>query len=88
LTGSLGAVSPIAIGSIVGANILSAAAFDGASMNPAMSFGPALVTWSWKNQWVYWAGPLAGAAVAALSYELFFRPHVHEQLVADLGVEG
>ncbi|KAF3322172.1 putative aquaporin TIP1-1 [Carex littledalei] len=71
--GSLGTISPIAIGCIVGANILAGAAFDGASMNPAVSFGPALVTWSWENQWVYWAGPLAGAAVAALSYELFFK---------------
>lgn len=73
MTGSLGTISPIAIGCIVGANILAGAAFDGASMNPAVSFGPALVTWSWENQWVYWAGPLAGAAVAALAYELFFK---------------
>jgi aquaporin TIP len=37
--GSLGTIAPIAIGFIVGA-------FDGASMNPAVSFGPALVSWS------------------------------------------
>ncbi|KAJ4747149.1 Aquaporin TIP1-1 [Rhynchospora pubera] len=86
--GSLGTISPLAVGFIVGANILAGAPFDGASMNPAVSFGPALVSWSWENQWVYWAGPLAGAAVAALTYELFFRPLIQVQLVADHGTEG
>ncbi|RWR98147.1 putative aquaporin TIP1-2 [Cinnamomum micranthum f. kanehirae] len=36
--GSLGVIAPIAIGFIVGANILAGGAFDGASMNPAVSF--------------------------------------------------
>jgi aquaporin TIP len=54
--GNLGTIAPIAIGFIVGANILAGGAFDGASMNPAVSFGPAVVSWSWDNHWVYW-GP-------------------------------
>ncbi|KAG2685452.1 hypothetical protein I3843_10G119000 [Carya illinoinensis] len=78
--GSLGIIAPIAIGFIVGANILAGGAFDGASMNPAVSFGPALVSWSWHNHWVYWAGPLIGAAIAGLVYELVFISHTHEQL--------
>ncbi|KAJ3679957.1 hypothetical protein LUZ60_016235 [Juncus effusus] len=69
---SYSVIAPIAIGFIVGANILVGGAFDGASMNPAVSFGPALINWSWENQWIYWAGPLAGSAVAGLAYQIFF----------------
>jgi aquaporin TIP len=79
--GSVGVIAPIAIGFIVGANILAGGAFDGASMNPAVSFGPALVSWNWENHWVYWAGPLIGGGIAGLVYEFFFISHAtHEQL--------
>ncbi|CAO1947407.1 unnamed protein product [Urochloa humidicola] len=79
--GDLGVIAPIAIGFIVGANILAGGPFDGASMNPAASFGPALVSGVWENHWVYWLGPFAGAAIAALVYDILFignqRPHQH-----------
>ncbi|CAL5334678.1 unnamed protein product [Camellia sinensis] len=78
--GELGIIAPLAIGLIVGANILVGGAFDGASMNPAVSFGPAVVSWTWDNHWIYWAGPLIGSALAAIIYELFFMNHTHEQL--------
>ena len=78
--GSLGTIAPIAIGFIVGANILAGGAFDGASMNPAVSFGPAVVSWSWANHWVYWAGPLIGGGLAGLIYEFFFINQTHEPL--------
>ena len=78
--GNLGIIAPIAIGFIVGANILAGGAFDGASMNPAVSFGPALVSWTWTNHWVYWAGPLIGGGLAGLVYEVVFISHTHEQL--------
>jgi aquaporin TIP len=70
--GNIGTIAPIAIGFIVGANILAGGAFDGASMNPAVSFGPAVVSWTWDGHWVYWLGPLIGAAVAALVYDVIF----------------
>lgn len=79
--GNVGIVAPIAIGLIVGANILAGGAFDGASMNPAVSFGPAVVSWSWTHHWVYWAGPLIGAAIAALVYDnIFIGNRTHEPL--------
>ncbi|KAM7280764.1 hypothetical protein ACFE04_007898 [Oxalis oulophora] len=83
--GSLGTIAPIAIGFIVGANILAGGAFDGASMNPAVSFGPAVVSWTWENQWVYWLGPLVGGAIAGLVYQTsFIDPDTHEHLpIAD-----
>ncbi|RWR81680.1 putative aquaporin TIP1-2 [Cinnamomum micranthum f. kanehirae] len=79
--GSLGVIAPIAIGFIVGANILAGGAFDGASMNPAVSFGPAVVSWTWANHWVYWVGPLIGGGLAAIIYDTFFiGQSTHEQL--------
>ncbi|KAL5728367.1 hypothetical protein ACHQM5_001459 [Ranunculus cassubicifolius] len=67
--GSLGIIGPLAIGCIVGANVLASGPFSGGSMNPACSFGSAVVSGNFKNQGVYWAGPLIGAAVGGLLYE-------------------
>ena len=42
---------------------------------PARAFGPQLVGDYWSNAWVWYAGPIAGAAVAAVLYEfLYLRP--------------
>eukprot|EP00268_Persea_americana_P047406 TRINITY_DN4938_c0_g1_i1.p1 TRINITY_DN4938_c0_g1~~TRINITY_DN4938_c0_g1_i1.p1 ORF type:complete len:235 (+),score=23.55 TRINITY_DN4938_c0_g1_i1:431-1135(+) len=67
--GSLGTIAPLAIGFIVGANILAGGPFDGASMNPARAFGPALLGWRWRDHWIYWVGPLIGGGLAGLIYE-------------------
>ncbi|KAJ4844482.1 putative aquaporin TIP3-2 [Turnera subulata] len=72
--GSLGIIAPLAIGLIVGANILVGGPFDGASMNPARAFGPALVGWRWRNHWIYWLGPFIGGGLAALIYEYMVIP--------------
>lgn len=66
--GSLGTIAPIAIGFIVGANILAAGPFSGGSMNPARSFGPAVVSGDFSQNWIYWVGPLIGGGLAGLIY--------------------
>nr|XP_028962165.1 aquaporin TIP4-1-like [Malus domestica] len=71
-SGSLYGLGPTLTGFVVGANILAGGAFSGASMNPARSFGPALVSWNWTDHWVYWVGPLIGGGLAGFIYENFF----------------
>jgi len=44
----------------------------GASMNPARSFGPAVVRGIWDNHWIYWLGPLIGSTGAAFVAQAIF----------------
>ncbi|KAK4838322.1 hypothetical protein QYF36_012881 [Acer negundo] len=67
--GAMGSIGPLTIGMIAGANVLATGPFSGGSMNPASAFGSAIVAGSFRNQAVYWVGPLAGAAVAGLVYD-------------------
>jgi MIP family channel proteins len=48
----------------------------GASMNPARSLAPALVSGVWQHQWVYWTAPIMGAQMAVWVYRSFFRSSV------------
>ncbi|XP_024985185.1 aquaporin TIP1-1-like [Cynara cardunculus var. scolymus] len=78
--GDIGTIAPLAIGLVVAANILAGGAFTGASMNPAVAFGPAVVSWDWGSHWIYWAGPLIGGGLAGAIYELIFINRSHESL--------
>ncbi len=75
------AVSPLAprigglgIGFAVAADIFVGGGITGAAMNPARWFGPAVAAGFYDNWFVYWIGPLVGAAVAGLSYRYVFAP--------------
>ena len=58
----------IAVGFTVGFCALLGA-LTGSSMNPARSFGPALVGGAWSGHWIYWGAPVAGMLLAARTYE-------------------
>jgi aquaporin Z len=61
---NVGAIGAFEVGGYIALAGLWAAPVSGTSMNPARSFGPALVSGDWKSYWVYVAGPLIGAAIA------------------------
>jgi aquaporin NIP len=69
-TRAVGAAAAIAIGGAVGLDAIFGGPITGASMNPARSLGPALAGREWHDFWVYVVGPLAGAALGALAYQL------------------
>ena len=66
------AIAPLMIGVAILIDHIVGVPLTGASMNPARSFGPALATGEWDDQWVYWVGPFIGGALAALTYAGLF----------------
>jgi aquaporin Z len=61
---NVGAIGALGVGGYIALAGLWSAPVSGTSMNPARSFGPALVSGDWTAYWVYVAGPLLGAAIA------------------------
>jgi aquaporin Z len=55
-------------GSLVALLVMIEAPVSGTSLNPARSFGPALFAPVFADQWIYFAGPIAGALVAASAF--------------------
>ncbi|KAJ4836234.1 putative aquaporin TIP5-1 [Turnera subulata] len=72
--GGPGGIGAMAIGGMGAANVLAAAAFSGGCINPACAFGSAVIAGRFKNQAVYWVGPLLGATVAGLLYDNLVSP--------------
>jgi aquaporin NIP len=68
-TRAVGAAAAIAIGGAVGLDALFGGPVTGASMNPARSLGPALVSGEWTDFWLYVVGPVIGATAAAFAYQ-------------------
>ena len=62
------------IGLALFVSALVAGGLTGAAINPARAFGPALVSWTWHSQAVYWIGPLAGGVVAGWIWKAVLLP--------------
>ncbi len=61
---NVGAIAALGVGGYIALAGLWSAPVSGVSMNPARSFGPALVSGDFSSYWVYVVGPLAGAVIA------------------------
>ncbi|XGB41205.1 MAG: aquaporin [Nodosilinea sp. LVE1205-7] len=59
----------IAIGLTVGLEAACMGLITGASMNPARSFAPAVISWTWQHHWLYWIAPILGAQLAVWIYQ-------------------
>ena len=77
------------IGFTVTVGALAGGALTGASMNPARSFAPALVSGVWTHHWLYWLAPTLGAVLAALTASYLWQPQpeVEEARQTALGKE-
>jgi len=69
-TRAVGEAAAIAIGATVGLDAMFGGPISGASMNPARSIGPALVSGDLHALWLYIAAPLLGAALGAFAYRV------------------
>jgi aquaporin Z len=59
-----GALAGVAVGAVIGLEALFAGPVSGASMNPARSLAPALVSLRLDSLWVYLTAPILGACIA------------------------
>jgi aquaporin NIP len=66
----VGVLAGIAIGATVGLEAMFAGPICGASMNPARSFAPAIVSGNIETLWIYLVAPTAGAIAAVLTWRL------------------
>jgi MIP family channel proteins len=80
----------LAVGLTVGFCALMGGPLTGASMNPARSFGPAIVGGIWRAHWLYWLAPITAMAVAARVYDLLraTRPPTIRREAEVVGVQG
>jgi aquaporin NIP len=68
-TRAVGEAAAIAVGGTVGLDAMFGGPISGASMNPARSLGPGLVSGDLHGIWLYLVAPLLGAALGAVTYQ-------------------
>ena len=76
---------PLAVGAYIMAWGTMGGPFDGASMNPARSFGPDLAVWNLSTWWVYLIGPVAGAVIAVGVAYVLRGPAKAQEAMAAMG---
>jgi aquaporin NIP len=69
-----GILAGVAVGSVIALEALFAGPISGASMNPARSLAPALVSLRVESLWVYLAAPIIGAGVSVVACRCVHEP--------------
>jgi len=69
-----GILAGVAVGSVIALEAMFAGPISGASMNPARSLAPALVSWHLSSLWVYLAAPVVGALLAIPIFRILYLP--------------
>ncbi|KAI9702660.1 MAG: hypothetical protein M1820_006166 [Bogoriella megaspora] len=63
-------IAPVGIGLALFVGELVGVFYTGGSLNPARTFGPAVITNSWNREhWIYWVGPIIGVLIAVTFYK-------------------
>lgn len=81
-TKGLRGFSGIAIGGIVGLDIFFFAFISGASMNPARSLAPALLSGYLGDLWLYWSATFVGTSIVAILVRKKFQDE--EEIYQDI----
>jgi len=71
---NIGIIGAIGVGAYIGLAGLWGSPISGASMNPARTFGPDLVSGTWTGYWIYVLGPILGACIAVACAYLLRGP--------------
>jgi len=83
-----GKLTPLVLGLTILVLHLVGVPFTGASMNPARSFGPAVVAGCWTDHWIYWVGPIIGSTSAAIIAHIFFLSKPEDVAKVFAGTRG
>jgi aquaporin Z len=70
--GPFSKIAGFPVGLIIAVDILVGGPLTGAAMNPARWFGPAFISGTWTDWWVYLIGPIGGGVIAASVYWFAF----------------
>ncbi len=62
--------TPLMVWLLVASMVWLESPISGTSLNPARSIGPALVSWTWHDQWIYLLAPFIGALLAVGAFRL------------------
>jgi len=69
-----GITAGIVVGAVIGLEAMFAGPISGASMNPARSLAPALMSGHWEDLWIYLLAPVAGAFIGELGCRCVREP--------------
>ena len=70
----------LAIGGMIFLIHLVGVPLTGASVNPARTLGPAIISGYWNDHWIYWAGPIVGAVIAGLVMNYIFVKKAEQEV--------